>query len=378
MSELFDHFDSVNPKIRSFRYAEGTFGKVLADSDLFQSKNKIQVALLGIPETRNAFAGPYNSGVDSIRSYFYKLAEIPRLNVVDAGNLKPGKQVKDTYASIGHVVNELKAQGIIPVVIGGSQDITPSLFQGLTSSIDEPELVIIDSKLDTDDHEYHSQSFVNQIIKNANKRNVISFVGYQSYFVSTNQLRFAYDQNWNLYRLGTVRNNFNQVEPLLRDSDLVSFDISSIRQNECPGASLNSPNGFYAEEACQLANLAGLSDKLGAFSIFEYNEAKDINGQSAHLIAQIIWHFLYGISQRKGDYPKKKLESYKKIYVKLDKMDSDLVFYENQQNKRFWVEIPIGKNNETKVIACSEFDYQQACKNELPDRIWYNISRYIK
>ena len=306
------------------------------------------------------------------------MAEIPRINVADFGNLKLGKTVNDTYASIKFVINKLIDKKIIPVIIGGSQDLTVSIVKSLSKQNHELELTVLDALFDDDDNEYHSNSYLNKLHDDFGEKLMISILGYQTYFVPTYKLRRANKRNWSLQRLGAVRNNFNQIEPILRDSDIVSFDISSIRQNECPAATFSSPNGFYTEEACQLANLSGLSDKLKVFSLFEYVKDKDINDQSAHLIAQIIWHFIFGVAQRKGDFPVKKINSYKKIYVKLEKIDDDLVFYENRQNKRFWVEIPQGLNKGTKIIACSENDYQRACNNEIPDRIWQNISRYLK
>jgi len=378
MIELSDYFEPINKGLRNNNYLEGTYGKACLSSVDFDKEQQFQIALIGLPETRNAFGGAFETDIDAIRSYFYQLAEIPRLKVIDLGNIKLGNQVKDTYVSVKDIIQELLNRKIIPIIIGGTQDLTVPLLRALSTNQNEIELTVVDSKFDTNDNEFHSLSFLNQIDEEFGNKVLISMIGFQSYFVPANIMRIAYDRNWNLHRLGAVRNNFNQIEPIYRDSDIVSFDISSIRQNDCPAASFLSPNGFYAEEACQLANLAGLSDKLNVFSIFEYNKKNDLNGQSAHLVAQIIWHFLYGVSQRKNDFPYKNLDSYKKIYVKLEKIDSDLVFYENQQNKRFWVEIPIGKNNKTKLISCSELDYQKACNNEIPDRIWQNISRYLK
>lgn len=378
MIELKDYFEPINNKLSSNHYTTDTYGHICLSDDQRENGQQLQIALIGITESRNAIDGAFDTGVDLIRSYFYKLAEIPRVSVMDLGNLKQGKTVKDSYASVKDVVSELINQEIVPVIIGGSQDITVALVRALSDQIEEKELTILDSKFDDDDHEFHSQSFLNQLDKEFSKKLLISVLGFQTYFVPTPKLRAASEKDWNLYRLGAVRNNFNQVEPLFRDSDVVSFDASCIRQNECPAVSFPSPNGFYAEEACQLANLSGLSDKLKVFSLFEYQKELDVNGQSAHLMAQIIWHFIYGVSQRKNDFPAKSLDSYKKIYVKLEKIDNDLVFYENQQNKRFWVEIPMGINNKVKVIACSEKDYQKACNNEIPDRIWQNISRYLK
>jgi hypothetical protein len=43
---------------------------------------------------------------------------------------------------------------------------------------------------------------------------------------------------------------------LLRDADLVSFDISAVKQSEAPASRFASPNGLAAEDACQLARYA--------------------------------------------------------------------------------------------------------------------------
>ncbi len=378
MIELKDYFNPVNQEFKNSRYTEGAYGNSCLLNNAFDKNKTAQIALFGITETRNAFNGSFDSDTNLIRSYFYKLAEIPRLNVIDLGNLKSGKLVKDTYASVKYVVNKLLQQNIIPVIIGGSQDITVPLVRALPNQQNESELTVIDAIIDNYDNEFHSNSYLNRLYQEFSDKLLISIMGYQSYFVPPNRLSLANKNGCDLYRLGAVRNSFNQIEPILRDSDIVSFDISAIRQTDCPAASFLSPNGLYTEEACQLASLSGLSDKLKLFSLFEYQKNLDNNGQAAHLIAQIIWHFIYGVSQRKNDYPNKKISSYKKIYVKLEKIDSDLVFYENRQNKRFWAEVPTGKNGKTKIISCSENDYQKACKNEIPDRIWKNISRYLK
>ena len=165
----------------------------------------------------------------------------------------------------------------------------------------------------------------------------------------------------------------NEIEPLFRDCDITSFDLSAIRQADCPSTTNPGPNGLYTEEACQLANFAGLSDKMRVFGTFNLVNEETQPGLSSNLAAQIIWHFLFGISQRKGDYPVCNLDNYRKIYVKIDRLDFDLIFYQNQQNKRYWVEIPTNKNEQKKVISCSENDYLSLCNNEIPDRIWRNI-----
>ena len=44
---------------------------------------------------------------------------------------------------------------------------------------------------------------------------------------------------------------------------------------------------------------AGLSDKITSVGIFEYNQNLDVNGQTAFLLAQMIWYFIEGFIFRK-------------------------------------------------------------------------------
>ena len=370
MTEFTNYFIPVN-NTKNKPFSEGSFGERFAFNNEFN--NEIQVALISISETRNSYTGKYNTNTNLIRSYLYKLTNIDKINITDLGELKSGNSVKDTYASVKDVTNYLLQKNIIPVFFGGSQDLTIPLLRGFNNLHNEIELTVVDAKIDAIDNEFHSQSYLNQINNEFN--NVfISVLGYQSYFVPKQIIATAEKNSWDLYRLGLIRNNFKQIEPILRDSDIVSFDLSSVRQSDNPGAVFQSPNGLYAEEACQLANLSGISDKIKVFSFFEYNHDNDIQKNSAHLSAQIIWYFLFGISQREKDYPIKNLNAYKKIFVKIEKTDSELIFYKNPINNRFWVEIPV-KKGETKIISCSENDYIKACNNEISDRIWKNISR---
>jgi len=377
MINLADYFEPV--KLSRKQYQSGFLGNDILTGFSDKTLNQAKLALIGITESRNAYPLVDEGSVDKIRQFFYQLSSIQRLKVVDLGNLKRGTQVKDTYASLEQVTGFLMGKGILPVFFGGSQDLTAPLIRGMMSHKKNLEFSIIDSRFDiADSGDFHSQSYLADVKSQFGLALSGSVIGYQSYFVSQKQLEELAGMNILSYRLGAVRNQFKEIEPVLRDSDLVSFDLASIRYPDCAASSFLSPNGFYAEEACQLTNLAGLSDKLSVFGIFEYDSHKDTNQQTAHLIAQLIWHFLLGVSQRKKDYPVGKLSNYKKIFVKMDKLDMDLVFYQNQQNQRFWVEIPQGKEDNRQIISCSEKDYIDTCNNQIPDRIWQKISFFMK
>ena len=104
--------------------------------------------------------------------------------------------------------------------------------------------------------------------------------------------------NHDLIRIGEARSEIGETEPLFRDSDLITFDISAVRQSDAPGTFAPSPNGFYTEEICLLSRYAGLSDKLKIFGLFEVNPVLDSRYQTSSLAAQILWFMLEGVSQR--------------------------------------------------------------------------------
>jgi formiminoglutamase len=109
--------------------------------------------------------------------------------------------------------------------------------------------------------------------------------------------------NFDCVRLGLARKNIEHLEPILRDADLVSIDVSCIRMSDAPAHANASPNGFSGEELCQIARYAGISDKLTSFGIYEFNPAFDIRHQTAKLLAQTIWCFIDGYYNRRNDHP---------------------------------------------------------------------------
>jgi hypothetical protein len=167
-------------------------------------------------------------------------------------------------------------------------------------------------------------------------------------------------------RLGIVRGNIQCVEPLLRDSDFVSFDVSALRQSDMPVSA--SPNGLYAEEACRLSRFGGLSDRVKVFGFFELNPQFEQNDRSAALAAQIIWHFIEGLSKCFGDYPASDLSNYQQYVVISEMLGENIVFYKNEANRRWWIEIP-KKNDEKEIYACTKYEYEQAKKGKIPD-VW--------
>jgi arginase family enzyme len=62
--------------------------------------------------------------------------------------LRIGHSLADTYAAIGTVVHELLAARIIPIVLGGSQDLTYGQYAGYKLSEQIINIVSVDARFD--------------------------------------------------------------------------------------------------------------------------------------------------------------------------------------------------------------------------------------
>jgi hypothetical protein len=159
----------------------------------------------------------------------------------------------------------------------------------------------------------------------------------------------------------------------------MSLDLQSIRNSDFAGDYYNSPNGFYADQICQIVRYAGISDKLTSFGIFNLLPG-NISSSSNQLVAQIIWYFLDGISQRKGDFPIGSKKDYLKFIVHMESYENDLVFYKSHKSDRWWMEVPYPLKSGMKferhhMVPCNHEDYQLAMQNEMPDLWWKTFQK---
>jgi len=350
----------------------------LPEKDTFKSTlvtENYDVAIIGVKSELNSMNKGTALAPDAIRKHLYKLrGGFEKLRICDFGNIKKGNKPTDMRFALRDIVDEINAKKIIPIVIGGSQDLSVSIFNGLKENMDEVNVVIIDPKADLQKEPdlFDSFSFLNQLIDDE-KLNRLDLLGYQNYYCSNEQLMMLKERNFFGIRVGTLRGNMGQSEPIFRDCDFLSFDITAVRQSDAPGTGFPFPNGLFGEEACQLARFAGFSDKIASFGIFEVNPYFDNNDQTSALAAQIIWHFVEALNSRYGDFPVRSIDFYQKYIVPDITGNDEMVFYHNNLNNRWWVEIPTQKGK--RIFSCSYEDYRCAGNNQIPD-IW--MKYYLK
>jgi len=364
---------------RSNRKSFGNVIRKFTTESYFPDLEQVHLAIVGVGEERGQVNNEgCSQGIDYIRNYLYELfpgAYQP--HIVDLGNLKIGHHVGDTYYALTAVCSELLDQKIIPIIIGGSQDLTYANYRAYEDLGQIINIVAVDNQFDLgeNDEELTSQSYLSKII--LHQPNFLfnyTNLGYQTYFVDQDAIKLMNNLFFDTYRLGNVRANMRDVEPMVRNADMMSIDISAIRQTDAPGNNNVTPNGFYGEEMCQISRYAGLSDKLTSIGFYEYNPMLDKNGQTAHLIAQMIWYFIDGYYNRLHDFPiDKTSDDYKKFMVKLSNQREELVFFKSRKSDRWWMEVGCSATVKAKyerhyLVPCSYEDYEKALEDDVPER----------
>ena len=346
---------------------------VLHTSEAFPEVSKVTIGIIGVLENRGNSNGNQEIDLLAIRKELYRL--YPGnwdASIADFGNILAGNSIEDTYFALMKVASSLIKNNIIPVVIGGSQDLTYSLYRAYDDLEQMVNLVAVDSQFDfgKESDVVSASSYLTKIVIEE-PNNLFNYcnIGYQTYYNSQEEIDLVEKMFFDAYRLGEVSNNIAIAEPVFRDADLVSFDMNAVKSSDSGNFTPFVPNGFNGKEICALSRYAGISDKVTSFGIFNHNDTE----QESVLMAQIIWYFIEGYHYRSNEYPFGSRENYLKYIVPSE--DEELIFYKSDKTDRWWIEIPfiINGNNKLKrntLLPCSHEEYLAACDQELPERWW--------
>lgn len=371
---------------RNDDFSTGKWGKKVQfhNEQEYPSLEKVDIVIIGVEEDRYTYN---NEGCakapDVVRKYLYDLyCYNDNIRLADLGNIKQGNSVQDTYFAISNVVFELVKKGVVPVIIGGSQDLTYANYKAYENLEQVVNLVTIDNRFDIGgdaNSELNSSNYLNGILLHQpNYLFNYSNIGYQTYFVEPDVLNLMDQLCFDSLRLGKIRSDIKTVEPLVRNADILSFDVGAIKASEAPGNRNATPNGLLSDECCQITRYAGMSDKLTSIGFYELNPEID-NGQTAHLVAQMIWYFIDGFMNRKNDFPSDKEKNYLKYRVNISEEEEDIVFFKSLKTDRWWINVPypVSKGNRYKrhqMVPCSYVDYLEACEDQMPD-LWLKTYR---
>jgi len=374
------YFKPVNFEIYNHggRFSKLTLGyqiqkDTLKSGDL--KKGEIKVALIGVPNDTKTMNKGTSGAPGEIRKHLYQLSNIEGFRgIVDFGDLHPGKKEQDICYALRDIVEYLNDSGIVAVVMGGGQD----LSIGIARAFREEEaftMSVVDSRVDlkTGRQVTDASNFLSRILDENPKLFHLQMIGIQSHQVSPSILKYLRNLTYDYVQLGQLRDDLTVVEPILRNTTFLSFDISAIKNSDASGYFRPSPNGLYGEEACQILRYAGLSNKLMVLGLFEVNPVFDPSGLTSGLAAQMIWYFAEALAHRRKESPSGDKAAFTKYFVEMESELPPITFYYHPSTKRWWIEIA-REQGDNWIIPCRETDYLIAAKQEIPD-IWWKYAR---
>ena len=335
----------------------------------------IDIAVIGINEYRNSEkANSKFINLDKFRKEFYSLFYGNwSTNILDLGNVISGESYSDTYFAIESIHKDLINQNIVVIFIGGGQDFTFSLYKSLSKKHKKVNICSVDNKFDFGKikKKFNSSSYMSKIIMDKNNSlNHFCNLGYQTFLNSQEEIDLLNKFNFESHRLGEITDNIKIVEPVLRESNLLSVDFKSIKASEINFVH-NYPNGFEGNQLCSILRYAGISNKIDSVGLFELFDSSI----SSALLSQSIWYFIEGFSLRLDEDPNSINFNGYTYNVICEGMN--LKFYNSELTQKWWVEFV--NSNKTQDIyfplPCNKRDYLMSCDEILSDRLLMLIKR---
>jgi formiminoglutamase len=372
MTDIFDFLDPFSNEILSNYdegYADGQLGKQIltTDNPLFDINNA-DIIFVGVTENRGNGKIPQPClAADAIRKQLYNLMFWHTdLVLADVGNIKQGATKTDSYAAIKTVVEELFIRKKTVVLLGGSHDVTLAQYMAYKSTNQAVEVTGIDAEINiSTSSKVDSEHFLMQIFTGEpNLLKHYNHIGFQSYYTHPGMLQTLDKLKFDFYRLGNVLQDIYEMEPILRNTDLVTFDIAALKCSDAP-VNKKYPNGFTGIEACTLTNFAGMSQQVNSIGFYGFNANEDTNGTTAAQIAQMVWYFIDGKYKSKMEAPLTDSDMFEEFSTILT--DYQINFLRSKRTSRWWMQMP----NES-FVACSYNDYLSASNNILPER-WLRV-----
>lgn len=346
-------------------YKEGQLGLAISIySEEFPDIDDAQIVLVGCGELRGSgLIHGQSDAPDIIRRHFYSLYYWHHdIRIADIGNIKTGSLYTDSYAALKTVVQELMNDGKTVIILGGSHDLTLSQYNAYAENKKPIEASCVDALIDLnlDSPFKHENFLMDMLTGEPNYIRHYNHIGFQSYYVHPRMLETMDKLHFDCYRVGSVKENIDEMEPVIRNSNMLSFDMTAIAYAYAP-ATTASPNGFNGEEACVLMRYAGMSPNISSIGIYGYDAQHDKDELTAKQISHMLWYVLDGRSRGRREAQIDERDSFIEYHMAFAEVET--TFLQSKKTGRWWMQLP-----DKKFIACSYKDYLLASSNEIPER----------
>lgn len=345
-------------------YKEGQIGKAIETyEEEFPDLDAADIVLVGCSEQRGGALLHPSTAPMAVRTEFYNLYQWHQdIKLADIGDVKTGKANTDTYAALKMIVHELIEANKTVVVLGGSNDLALAQYYAFADDRKAVDAVGVDALIDINlESPFRSDNYLMELLTaEPNYMRHYNHIGFQSYYVHPRMLETMDKLRFDCFRVGTVKEHIDEMEPVIRNCSFMSFDISAIAHAFAPANHI-TPNGLSGEEACVLMQYAGMSPNMRSVGIYNYRPERDVEHLTAKQISQMLWYFMDGFSRNKREAKLEERESFNEFHTVFS--DVDTIFLQSKKTGRWWMQLP-----DKQFIACSYRDYVTASNNDLPER----------
>ena len=322
------------------------------------------IALLFVSDYRGAERGGEMLDFTPIRRELYQLSGLDfELPVHDFGDLVTGKTPQDTSYVLQEVLSACHYKNTIPVIVGGSNDLSFSLFSALNfhqKNINYTQISNLVS-LSTEGEEITEKNFLSKIFssKNFSIQNY-HHLGYQKHLNEIDSIKLIKEVEFDVIRLAEMMNSTVKTEPFLRNANLVTVNCDAVESFSQPFSINPQVNGLNRREICAYMKEIGLSENLKSVGVFNMI-AESGNILNEQLLAQMIWYLIEGINIQKS-HPKER--EYETFWVLID--DEEYAFKRDSFTGLWYF------GSDEKVENClpvSAEDYEMAKRGQLNPRL---------
>jgi len=339
--------------------------------------SSIDIAIVGLNEYRNSDEISDESlNLENFRREFYSLFYGNwSANILDLGDVISGKSYSDTYYAVNSIHQDLINQNIVVIFIGGGQDFTFPLYQSLSKKLNKVNISSVDNKFDFGKikKQFSSSSYMSKIIMDKkNSLNHFCNLGYQTFLNSQEEIDLLNKFNFESHRLGEITEDIKIVEPVLRETNLLTVDFKSIKSSELNFVH-NYSNGFESSQFCSVLRYAGMSNSINSVGLFELLDSSI----SSALLSQSIWYFIEGYCLRIKEDPNS--SNFKGYTYNVFCEGTNLKFYNSELSQKWWVEFinEIETKNISLLLPCNKRDYLMACDGTFSDRLIMFLKREL-
>ena len=237
MQDIYDYLEPIylSEINEDEGYVEGQFGKNIAtvDDENFELNNA-SIIIVGVNETRgNGHANIKTSAANIIRKHFYRLHYWHTdIKIADVGNIKTGATLTDSYAAVKTVLEALYTTGKTILILGGSHDITLAQYNAYKKTDAVVEATCIDAFINLKgEGSLPAENFLMEMFtEEPNILKHYNHIAFQSYFVHPTMLQTIDKLRFDCFRLGNVVENIEEMEPVLRNTNMLSFDTVAMQK----------------------------------------------------------------------------------------------------------------------------------------------------